>query len=221
LLTRSLCAILLAASLAACSQAAPGAASPTASPSPIAAASPTLEPTTDPSPTPTVAPSPTPEPSPTPTVKPSPTQKPWLTFESKEFRYSIKYPSTWRATPSTPGYSDSLDDFAGSVVFIDRDELSANSTVSLKETALHEIELYKSGYKAKLLSEEIVPFKGGWKGRLMRLAGYEDATNTYFQLLLVGKNRIGYFVEWRSIDDDRAADDALFEEIYTTFKPRT
>ncbi len=215
MLSRSICTILLATALAACSQAAPGATSPAASPSDIAATSPTPEPSA----TPTVAPVPTPEPS--RTTRPTPTPKPWLSFESKESRYTIKHPPTWRATPATPGYSDSIDDFAGSVIYIQRDRVSNDSTVSLKETAAHEIAYYKSHYDAKLLSEEVVTFTGGWKGRLMRLAGYENATNTYFQLLLVGKNRIGYFVEWRSIDDDRAADDALFEQIYTTFRPRT
>jgi PsbP-like protein len=213
---RLLIAALLAVTLFACSPGttSPGPASPAASE--IAAAS------TAPSGEPSVAPDPSPTPTPvaTPTPTPTPTPEPRQSFTSKEFKYTIKYPADWIATPATPGFTDRFDDGGANVVFIDRDVVDAGGTVDLPGTAKQEVAYHKSHYDAKLLSNKKVKV-AGWPGRLLKFTGYDEGLETYFQLLLVAKGRVGYFIEWQSVDDDRKADQAFFERIYKSFKPKS
>ena len=53
----------------------------------------------------------------------------------------------------------------------------------------------------------------GWNGRLIKMTGNLDGVETYFQLLLLAKGRVGYWLDWSSVDD-RGADKALFERMY-------
>ena len=215
---RLICAALLAALVAGC--AGTITASPDAPPSNVAAATPSAAASVAPSPTPTPrAPEPAATPTPTPAPTPTPTPEPWLTFKSKLYRFSIKYPPTWFATPGRKGFSDRLDDGFATVVFISRDTVASGRVASLAETAESEIDYMKSHYKTKLLSNKKVKV-AGWSGRLLKFTGTDDGVKTYFQLLLLAKGRVGYFLEWRSPEDDRKADQALFAKIYKTFKPR-
>ena len=215
---RLFAAVLLAAILVGCAQGvAPTVqpAAPTDSDLAVSAAAQSAAPSVAPQATPTATPAPMPTPSPTP----SPTPEPWQSFRSKKLHYSIKYPPNWVATPATPGYGDMLDDRGATVIYIDKDVVGAGSDADLARTAKSEIAYYKSHYDATVLSNKKVKV-GSWKGRLVRMTGNEEGLETYFQLLLLAKGRTGYFVDWRSMDDNREADTALFERIYTSFKRR-
>lgn len=221
---RLLIGVLLGAVLAGCGQAATSTDPPT-SPAAVVAvgsAAPSAGPSTSPraTPTPTADPTPTPTSTPEPTPEPTPTPEPWQKYTSKKLKYSIKYPPDWVVTPATPGYGDMFDDRGYAYVFVDRDVVSAGSTAGLERTAKADIAYYKSHYDAKVLSNRKVKV-AGWNGRLVKMAGVEDGVETYYQLLLLAKGRVGYHIEWTSADDDRDADKALFERIYRSFKPRS
>jgi PsbP-like protein len=218
---RLITAALLAAVLVGCGQGLAPTGPPTSSAagdvaigSSTPSVTPSAAPLATPSPTPAATPTPTPMPSPTPTPEP------WQSFTSKKLRYSIKYPPDWVATPATPGYGDSLDDRGATFVFIDRDVVSAGSVAALERTAKAQIAYYKSHYDAKVLSNKKARV-AGWNGRLIKMVGTEDGVETYYQLLLLAKGRVGYFLDWRSDDDDRDADKALFERMYKSFKPKS
>jgi hypothetical protein len=215
---RSFAPILLAVILVGCGQSV--ATEPPASPggSDVAAAS--VAPTEEPSVAPLATPTPTPDPTPTPSPTPTPTPEPWQKYTSKKFKYSIKYPPDWVVTPSTPGYSDMFDDRGSTFVFVDRDVVSAGSVAALERTVKAQKAYFKSHYDAKVVSDKKASV-AGWKGRLIKMTGYNDGLETYFQLLMLTKGRVGYFIEMQTVDDDRDADKALFERIYKSFKPKS
>ena len=184
----------------------------------VASSTPSVEPSVAPEATPTPTPAATPTPTPTPS--PTPTPEPWQAYTSKKLKYSMKYPPDWVATPATPGYGDSFDDRGSTFVFIDRDVVSAGSIAALERTAKAEIAYYKSHYDAKVLSNKKAKV-AGWNGRLIKMMGNVDGVDTYFQLLLLAKGRVGYCLDWRSENGDRDADKAMFERIYKTFKPKS
>jgi len=212
---RSFAPILFAVILVGCGQTAA-----TERPASPAASEVAAAPSAAPSEAPSAAPSPTPEPSPTPSPTPTPTPEPWQKYTSKKFKYSIKYPPDWVVTPSTPGYSDLFDDRASTFVTVDRDVVDAGSVAALERTVKAQKAYFKSHYDAKVVSDKKANV-AGWKGRLIKMTGYNEGLETYFQLLLLTKGRVGYFIEMQSVDDSRDEDKALFERIYTTFKPRS
>ena len=53
------------------------------------------------------------------------------------------------------------------------------------------------------------------------MVGKEEGVDTYYQLLLLSKGRVRYFLDWRSDNGDRDADKAMFERMYKTFKPKS
>jgi hypothetical protein len=179
---------------------------------------PSVEPSVAPvaAPTPTPAASPTPIPTPTPT----PTPEPWQSYTSKKLKYSMKYPPDWVVTPATPGYGDSFDDGRSTFVFVDRDVVDSGYVSAVDRTAKAEIAYYQSHYDAKVLSNKKAKV-AGWNGRLIKMVGKEDGVDTYYQLLLLAKGRVGYWLDWRSDHGNRDTDKALFERIYKTFKPKS
>ena len=216
---RSFAPILLAVIVVGCGQnaATDQPASPAAS---DVAAVPSSAPSERPSAAPEATPTPTPEPSPTPSPTPTPTPEPWQKYSSKKFKYSIKYPPDWVVTPSTPGYSDMFDDRASTFVFVDRDVVDAGSVAALERTVKAQKAYFKSHFDAKVVSDRKVNV-AGWKGRLVKMTGYNEGLETYFQLLMLTKGRVGYFLEMQTVDDSRDEDKTLFERIYKTFKPRS
>ena len=218
---RLLIATLLATVLVGCGQG----PAPTSQPASSAAgdvavgsSAPSLEPSVAPEATPTPSPAATPKPTPTPS--PTPTPEPWQAYTSKKLKYSMKYPPDWVSTPATPGYADSFDDRGSTFVFVDRGVVDAGFVSAVERTAKAEIAYYKSHYDAKVLSNKKAKV-AGWNGRLIKMVGKEDGVDTYYQLLLLSKGRVGYFLDWRSNNGDRDADKALFERIYKTFKPKS
>jgi hypothetical protein len=208
---------LLAAILVGCGQGPPPTgqpASPAAGDVAVGSSTPSIEPSVAPLATPT------PTPAATPTPSPTPTPEPWQSYTSKKLKYSVKYPPDWVATPSTPGYTDSFDDRGSTFVFVDRDVVDAGFVSAVDRTAKSEIAYYKSHYDAKVLSNKKARV-AGWNGRLIKMVGKEDGVDTYYQLLLLAKGRVGYFVDWRSDNGDRDADKALFERMYRSFKPKS
>jgi hypothetical protein len=215
--------VLAVAVVAACGQSTPpSSAQVGAPPSDLAAASlspapsavSSAVPSSSPSSSPTATPAPTASPSPTP----EPTPTPWLSYKSKRYRYTMNYPPTWVVTPGSAGLADQFDDYGSQYVYVSRD--TVNGTISVNLTVTHQIAYYKSHYKAKLLSRKSVTV-AKWPGRLLTFKGTDDGQNLYFQVLILGKGRVAYFVEWLSLDDDRKADQAMFKKIYKTFKPRS
>ena len=180
---------------------------------------PSAFPGSTPRPTPTPTPAPTPHPTPTPTPEPTPTPVPWQKYTSKKLKYAVTYPPSWVVTPATAGYGDMFDDRGFTYVFVDRDVVSAGSIAAIERTAKAEIAYYKSHYDAKVLSNKKAKV-AGWNGRLIKMVGKADGVETYFQLLILAKGRVGYFILWQSVDDDRDADKASFERIYRSFKPK-
>ena len=221
MLKRLITTTLLAAVLVGCGQGPAPAVQPASSAAGQAAVE-SQVPSDEPSVAPEATPTPTPaaSPTPTPTPSPTPTPEPWQAYRSKKLKYSMKYPPDWVATPATPGYGDSFDDRGSTFVFVDRDVVSAGSVAALERTAKAEIAYYKSHYDAKVLSNKKAKV-AGWNGRLIKMTGNLDGVETYFQLLLLAKGRVGYWLDWRSEDDDRGADKALFERMYKSFKPKS
>jgi hypothetical protein len=212
---------LLAAVLVGCGQATPTsqpASSAAGDIAAIASSTPSVAPSVAPEATPT--PTPVATPTPTPTPSPTPTPEPWQSYKSKKLKYSMKYPPDWVVTPATAGYGDSFDDRGSTFVFINRDVVDSGYVSAVDRTAKASIAYYKSHYDAKVLSNKKARV-AGWNGRLIKMVGKEDGADTYYQLLLLAKGRVGYFLDWRSDNDDRDADKALFERIYKTFKPKS
>ena len=189
----------IAASSPASSLAVVASPSPTASASASAAASPTPSPTATPAPT------------------PAPTPEPWKTYKSKRYRYTIKYPPDWIVTPGTSGHSDQIDDFNSHFVYVFRDTVS--TSVDLNGTVAQEKALYRSHYKAKLLTDKTVHV-GAYSGRILTFNGVNDGRKFYIQVVIIKRGNVGYFIEMFSDRGHEAADRKLFLRIYNSFKPQ-
>ena len=176
-----------------------------ASPSP--AASPTATPEATPTPTPTATPVPTPVPTPVA----------WKSYKSKRYKYTMKYPPDWVVTPGTSGHSDQFDDFGSHFVYVFRDTVS--TSVDLNGTVAQEKALYKSHYKAKLLTDKVVHV-GAYSGRILTFNGVNDGRNFYIQVVIIKRGKVGYFIEMWSNPGAEAADRKLFLRIYNSFKPQ-
>jgi hypothetical protein len=186
-------------------------ASSAASASASSAASPSVSPNTEP----TASPDPTATPAPTP----APTPVPWLSRTSKHYKYSIKYPPTWVATPGSTKFSDEYDDYSSHYVYVSRDTVSG--TVSLSLTVSDDIRYEKSHYKAKLVSNHATTV-AGWHGKLLIYTGTErDGRKVLIQRVILAKGKVAYFVDMFSDRGATAADEALFKQIYKTFKPKS
>jgi hypothetical protein len=158
-------------------------------------------------------------PSSKPTTRPAATPRPWQSFTSKAFDYTITYPPQWLVVPATGDAADVFHDGGWTVLIVSNDVVGSDSSASVSNTVQTQVANFVTEFGAELLSNDIVTV-AGWNGRLITLSGVDDGLNTYFQLLLVAKDRVGYFVEMRSVDDDREADSAMFRTIYESFEPR-
>ncbi len=208
--TRVLATAALAAMLGGCSQAAAATPPPEPSGASVAVASPSVEVEA------TALPSASP--SSKPTTRPTATPRPWQSFKSDAFDYTITYPPQWLVVPATGDAADVFHDGGWTVVIVSNDIVDSDSNASVSNTVQSQVADMVSEYEAELLSNDVVTV-GGWNGRLITLSGVDDGLNTYFQLLLVARDRVGYFVEMRSVDDDHEADSALFRTIYESFEP--
>jgi hypothetical protein len=188
--------------------AAPASASPTASASP--------SPSPTPAATPTAVASPTALTTPVPTPKATPT--PWQSFTSKRYHYKIQYPPGWVATPGAAGISDQFDGFDWPYVYAERDLVPSGSVASVSKTVTHDIAYWKSHYHATVTSN--TPIKlAGWSGRMLTFRGTDNGQTVFFQHIILGKGRVGYFLDMYGLNSSAAADRVLFKRIYTTWRP--
>jgi hypothetical protein len=176
-----------------------------------------LAPSPSPSPSPTATPEPTPEPTATPTPTPVPTPEPWKLYKSKRFKYQMKYPPDWVVTPGSSTRADQYDDFASHYVYVSRDTVS--TSVDLEGTVAHEKALFKSHYKAKVLTDKKVNV-GAYSGRLVTFSGVNDGRKLYIQVVIIKRGAVGYFIEMFSDPGQEAADRKLFLRMYNSFKPQ-
>lgn len=170
-----------------------------------------------PSPSPTATPTPTPEPTATPTPTPVPTPEPWKVYKSKRFKYQMKYPPDWVVTPGSSTRADQFDDYASHYVYVSRDTVS--TSVDLEGTVAHEKALFKSHYKAKVLTDKKV-IVGSYSGRLVTFSGVNDGRKLYIQVVIIKRGAVGYFIEMFSDPGQEAADRKLFLRMYNSFKPQ-
>jgi hypothetical protein len=168
----------------------------------------------------TVTPETTPAPaaSPVPEATPVPTPEPWKSFTSKRYRYAVKYPADWFVTNGSTKLADQIDDYVSHYVYLSRDTVSGAISIGL--TVTHDKATFKSHYKAKLLSSKKVTVNG-WPGRLLTFDGSENGRKLFIQHLILGKGKVGYFVDMFSDRGQATADTALFKQIYKTFKPKS
>jgi hypothetical protein len=194
-------------------------ADPSAATSSASSASASANSASSPSPSPSTEPTASPDPTATPAPTPAPTPVPWLSRTSKHYKYSIKYPPTWVATPGSTKFSDEYDDYSSHYVYISRDTVSG--TVSLSLTVSDDIRYEKSHYKAKLVSNHATTV-AGWHGKLLIYTGAErDGRKVLIQRLILAKGKVAYFIDMFSDRGTTAADKTLFKKIYTTFKPKS
>ena len=189
-----------------------------ASASPAASASPSPSPT--PAATPTAVA--TPKALATATASPVPTPKatpiPWQSFTSKRYHYKIKYPPGWIATPGGVGVSDQFDGFDWPYVYVERDLVPSGSIVSISKTVTHDVAYWKSHFHATVTSNKPVKI-AGWSGRMLTFRGTDNGQTVFFQHIILGKGRVGYFLDMYGLNTSTVADRALFKQMYTTWRP--
>jgi hypothetical protein len=220
---RVVLALVVSVLVAACgSETPPPSASSLAVVQPSASASsPAATPRATPSPavTPAASPSPTPTPTPTPSPTPAPTPVPWKAYTSKRYHYKMQYPPDWIVTAGSAGLPDQFDGYEFPVVYVSRDVLATGHIASITLTTRHQIDYYKSHYKAKVVANKPIKL-GGWSGRLLIFSGVDNGVRKQFQTAYVAKGRVGYFVDMEGLLETAKADKALFKKIYLTFRPR-
>jgi len=217
---RHILALLLAGVCAGCGSSVtpPPSVDTAAAASTSSSAAPNPSPSPSPSRSTSAAPSATPSATPTPTPTPAPTPPPWKTYVSKIWHYSMQYPPDWVVTPGSARLSDQYDAYGYPYVYVDRDTVSGTVSVSL--TVTHDIAYYKSHYHAKLISNKSIKLAGGYTGRILVFQGTDQGVKATFQHIIVGKGRVGYFLDMIGDFTTTAADKALFKRMYLTWRPR-
>jgi hypothetical protein len=210
---RAVAALLVVGLVAGCGQSPsnPEASSVAAVDGASAASSPSPSPSPGASPTPSA----TPAPMATPEPMPAATPVPWKSYKSTRYHYSIKYAPDWIVTPGTAGYSDQFDNFTRPAVYVRRELVSGIASVSL--TIPHEVAYFKSHFKARLLSNKSIRL-AGWSGRILTFRGVEDGVKIAIQEIIIAKGHGGYFLTMYGDDATLAADRALFERMYLTWR---
>jgi len=147
----------------------------------------------------------------------TPTLAPWVAFASPRYKYTIKHPADWIVTPGNAKYADQLDD-GKHFVYVSRD--ARPSAISVSGTVTHDVATFKRLYKAKLLTNKAITVNR-WPGRLLTFTGFDAGRDVYIQHLVLGKGKVGYFVDMFSDRGAAPSDRALFKQLYTTFKPKS
>jgi hypothetical protein len=145
---------------------------------------------------------------------PSPAARPWKTYRSARFRYSLKYPPDWVVTPGSAKLPDTFDDFKR-FVYVSRTTISG--TVSLSLTIAFETNYLKSHYRAKLLTSASLT-AAGWPAKLLTFRATRDGRMFYVQELIAVKGSTAYFLVWWSDQGNAAADRSVFRRIFGTFR---
>jgi len=154
--------------------------------------------------------------TPAPTPKATPT--PWQSYTSKRYRYKIKYPPGWVVTPGAAGISDQFDGYDWPYVYVDRDTVSSGSIVSISKTVTHDVAYWKSHFHATVTSNKPITI-AGWSGRMLTFRGTSNGQTVFFQHIILGKGRVGYFLDMYGLNTSTVADKALFKQMYSTWRP--
>jgi len=129
----------------------------------------------------------------------------------------MKYPPTYIVTPGSAKRSDMYDDFTH-YVYVSRDTVVG--TVSITRTVATQTAYMKSHYKGKRLTNKPIRLSGGYRGRIVTYNVTNDGRKQYVQIIMVGKGRVGYFIEMWTDRGDEKADRALFKQFYRTWRPK-
>jgi hypothetical protein len=154
------------------------------------------------------------EPAASTSPSPPPSPRPWKTYRSGRFHYSIKYPPNWVATPGSAKLPDSFDDFER-FVYVSRTTVSG--TVSLSLTVTFETNYMKSHYRAKLLTSASLT-AAGWPAKLLTFNATRDGRRFYVQELIAVKGSAAYFLVWWSDRGNEVVDRSVFRRIFGTFR---
>ena len=144
----------------------------------------------------------------------SATPRPWLTYASKRFHYSLKHPPDWVVTPGTTKLPDTFDN---NQAFIYASRTTVSGAVSLGLTVTFETNYLKSHYKAKLRTSANLT-AAGWPAKLLTFKATRDGRAYYIQELILAKGSAAYFLVWWSDPGHVSADRALFRRIFLTFR---
>jgi hypothetical protein len=149
-----------------------------------------------------------------PAGTPSPSARPWKTYRSARFHYSLKYPPDWVVTPGSAKLPDAFDDFER---FIYASRTTVSGTASLSLTIAFETNYMKSHYRAKLLTSASLT-AARWPAKLLTFHATRDGRRFFVQELIVVKGNAAYFLVWWSDQGNEAADRSLFRRIFRTFR---
>jgi len=118
-------------------------------------------------------------------------------------------------TPGSATLSDSYDNFGYPYVYADR--VTGVDNISISRTVTAEIAYFKSHYKAKVLSNQAITL-AGWPGRLLTFSGVDDSVKVIIKEVIVGKGKVGYFIELFGETANAVADRTLFSKMYLTWR---
>ena len=69
-------------------------------------------------------------------------------------------------------------------------------------------------------NDKAIKLAGGYSGRILVFQGTDEGVKATFQHIIVGKGRVGYFLDMIGDVTTTAADKALFKRMYLTWRPR-
>jgi hypothetical protein len=140
--------------------------------------------------------------------------RPWKTYRSGRFHYTMKYPPNWVVTPGSAKLPDSFDDFER-FVYVSRATIPG--TVSLALTVNFETNYMKSHYRAKLLTSASLT-AAGWPAKLLTFNATRDGRRFYVQELIATKGSAAYFLVWWSDRGSESVDRSVFRRMFKSFR---
>jgi len=155
--------------------------------------------------------------APPPARQPTPPTTEWRTYTSELFQYEIRYPPTWAVTAGRGPFADEIDTGDLPWLFVRRG-LADDTTPTVAAAIEHDVLIERRDDRAEFVSAHSISLPGGYEGTYLLYRGRIRLGPVTVQRIIVEKGGVFYYFSLYGERASEAADIALFEQIYGTWK---
>jgi hypothetical protein len=134
------------------------------------------------------------------------------------FQYEISYPPTWTVDQGTPQFADEIDDRDLPWLFVRRG-LADSPTMTVGAAVQNDLLIEKRDDRAELVTARRITLPGGYDGMYLLYHGRIRVGPVTVQRIIVANGPVFYYFSFYGPPHTEAADVALFQQIYGSWKP--
>jgi hypothetical protein len=156
--------------------------------------------------------------SPPPAAPAWPPTTEWRTYTSGLFQYEISYPPTWTVDQGTPQFADEIDARDLPWLFVRRGVAESTSR-TIAAAVGDDIVIERRDDRAALVAAHPIALPGGYEGMYLLYHGRIRVGPVTVQRIIVANGPVFYYFSFYGPPHTEAADVALFQQIYGSWKP--